>query len=53
MVTEWVRWEDIPATRTTYAVAGDGRRVGKGKAGAWRFAKGCLFCDLWAMRSFG
>lgn len=31
MVTKWVRWEDIPATRTVYAVAGDDRRVGQGR----------------------
>lgn len=31
MVTKWVRREDIPATRTVYAVAGDDRRVGQGR----------------------
>lgn len=29
VTAKWVRWEDIPATRTVYAVARDGRRVGQ------------------------
>lgn len=34
MVTKYVRWENIPDTRTVYAMARDDRRVGEGETDA-------------------